>query len=62
MTIANILQWLAAALLGLGGLLNLRRAGSLADPLKAKNRRTSGWLLLAAGGLFAVAAAISTAS
>jgi hypothetical protein len=55
-TSAQTLQLLAAALLILSGVLNFGRGRRHADPLKAKNARTSGWLFLFAGALFLVLA------
>ena len=57
MTAAARLQWLAAALLALAGVLQFVRARRLGDPLKAKNSRTSGALFLFSGAVFAALAA-----
>ena len=56
MTTATLLQWVAAALLALSGVMQLVRARRMADPLAAKNSRTAGALFLFAGAVFAVLA------
>lgn len=57
MTTAALLQWLAAALLALTGVMQIVRARRMEEPLKAKNSRTSGALFLFSGAVFAVLAA-----
>ena len=56
MSTVHTLQYLAAALLILSGILNLGRARRHEDQTKRKNAQTSGWLFLLAGALFLVLA------
>ncbi len=57
MTTATLLQWLAAALLALVGVVQIVRAARMDPPLKAKNSRTAGALFLLSGAVFALLAA-----
>ena len=56
MTTAQFLQWAGVVLLWIGGLWAVVRAGSAADPLRRRNMRTFGWLLMAVGALAFVGA------
>jgi drug/metabolite transporter (DMT)-like permease len=56
-TTAAPIQWLAAALLALAGVMQIVRARGMEEPLKAKNSRTSGALFLFSGAIFAALAA-----
>ncbi|WP_205479205.1 hypothetical protein [Sphingomonas arenae] len=53
----SLIQWLAAALLALAGLIQIARARRLEEPLKAKNSRTAGALFLLSSAVFALLAA-----
>lgn len=56
MNAGALIQLAAAALLIATGLMNLFRAPRAEDETGRRNSRLSGWLFLAAGGLFLILA------
>ena len=51
MTTAQFLQWAGVVLLWVAGLWSVVRGGSAPDPLRRRNMRMLGWLLMAVGAL-----------